>query len=58
VTICAGRQELDASSRRSSKMARSWRCLYPAVDYSDDDDDDDDDLDSVEVLVYLRFLRS
>jgi Zn/Cd-binding protein ZinT len=35
VTICAGRRELDTSSRRLSEMARSWRSLYPAVDYSE-----------------------
>jgi hypothetical protein len=41
-----GWQELDASSRRSNKMARNWRDLCPAVDCSgliDDDDDDDDE---------------
>jgi hypothetical protein len=32
VTICAGRLEMDASSRRSSEMARNWRGLCPAVD--------------------------
>jgi hypothetical protein len=26
--------ELDASSRRSSEMARSWRGLCPVVDFS------------------------
>jgi hypothetical protein len=32
--ICAGRKELNASSRRWREMARSWRRLCPAVDCS------------------------
>jgi hypothetical protein len=34
IAVPAG-QKLDASSRRSSEMARSWRALCPAVDYSE-----------------------
>jgi hypothetical protein len=32
--LASGWQELDASSRRSSEMARNWRDLCPAVDCS------------------------